>query len=69
MPEELSKVKEQEMDCSFTRDIDGNPICAKHRTRLQERSNQADQPNPPGVGHYSSWKCPVTGNDVHDAGF
>lgn len=65
-PKQLPKPR---IACSFVKDSDGNPVCSYHRVSLQQLAVHGDQPNPPGLGHFSAWICPETGKQVYDAGF
>jgi len=55
--------------CSFARGEDNIPVCSYHRKPLTELAVHGDQPNPPGLGHFSAWICPVTSKTILDAGF
>lgn len=55
--------------CSFAKDERGIPVCSYHRKPLTQLAVHSQEPNPPGVGHFSAWICEVTGKQVYDAGF
>ena len=55
--------------CSFGRDEEDTPICSYHRKPLCQLAVQGQEPNPPGVGHFSAWICPTSGKQIFDAGF
>jgi hypothetical protein len=60
-----------EPKCTFDRDDrSGTPICRRHRKPLVQNSvTCAPGSNPPGLGHLSAWICPVSQENVLDAGF
>ena len=57
--------------CLFARAQDGTPVCGKHRKPLLENvgTRTVLGSNPPGLGHFSAWVCPVSQEPVFDAGF
>jgi hypothetical protein len=65
-PKRLQKPR---IACTFTRDENDIPVCSYHRQPLNQMTLQGDQPNPPGLEHFSAWICPVSSKQVYDAGF
>ena len=65
-PKRLPKLR---IACTFARDENGTAICGYHRQPLNELAVHGDQPNPPGLGHFSAWICPASAKQVYDAGF
>jgi hypothetical protein len=65
-PKRLAKPR---IACSFARGEDGNPVCSYHRKPLTQMAVHGDQPNPPGLGHFSAWICPVSSKPIYEAGF
>jgi hypothetical protein len=65
-PKPLPKMQ---IACAFARDGHGTPICSYHRKQLTQLSVQGHQPNPPGIGHFSAWICPISSSQILDAGF
>jgi hypothetical protein len=59
-----------ESKCQFGRDSSGTPICKKRQQPLIENSvTSAPGANPSGPGHFSAYFCPVSQENVFDAGF
>jgi hypothetical protein len=56
-------------ECTFARDGDSTPICSYHRVPLDRWELQSHDPNPPGLGHVSAWRCPKSEKIILDAGF
>jgi hypothetical protein len=63
------RLPKPQIACSFARGENGIPVCSYHRKPLTQLAAQGDQPNPPGLGHFSAWICPVTSKHIFDAGF
>jgi hypothetical protein len=59
-----------EPKCTFDRDPSGTPICRKHHQPLTQNSvSSAPGSNPPGLGHFTAWVCPVSQENLYDASF
>ena len=65
-PKQLPKAR---VGCAFDRSDDDTPICRLHREPLNRLAVHSMEPNPPGLGHFSAWICPVSNKQVYDAGF
>jgi hypothetical protein len=65
-PKRLPKLR---IACTFAKDENGRPMCGYHRAELNQLAVHGDQPNPQGLGHFSTWICPASGRQVYDAGF
>ncbi len=63
------RLPKAQIACTFAQDVEGNAVCGYHRVGLNQLAVHGDQPNPPGMGHFSAWICPETGQQVYDAGF
>jgi hypothetical protein len=59
-----------DLKCAFDRDPSGTPICRKHGQPLIQNSvTSAPASNPPGLGHFTAWVCPISQENVYDANF
>ena len=63
-------VDTSEPKCAFDRDPSRTPICRKHGQPLIQNSiSSAPGSNPPGLGHFTAWVCPVSQESLFDVDF
>ncbi|MFZ0271055.1 MAG: hypothetical protein WAL34_04315 [Acidobacteriaceae bacterium] len=65
-PKRLPKLQ---VACVFARDSNDVPVCSFHRQPLAQLTAHSFEPNPPGLGHFTAWVCPVSSKTIYDAGF